>query len=243
MSGKAFHRKNGLQWPLSPIQVFTWVLTLCPLLCQILIALPLHPTDHRVFWTVIFCVYYLLGVSLFVYATLSEHPLPSITASGLTHYCKYCDTYVPNHTKHCRECNKCRFGFDHHCIYINNCVTVSNYTHFFYGILSLTTVAIISIVQAGININRLVVERDATLARFSSFYKLKETNFIVICVLIGITILINLGLLIPLGVLIGFHVYFQFHEVTTFQFIKTKVNSDRRLARLLCPDPETDYRS
>ena len=29
--------------------------------------------------------------------------------------------------KHCRKCNKCVTNFDHHCVYLNNCIGQKNY--------------------------------------------------------------------------------------------------------------------
>ena len=32
---------------------------------------------------------------------------------------------------HCRECNRCTLGFDHHCKWLNNCIGAANYRPFF----------------------------------------------------------------------------------------------------------------
>ena len=31
----------------------------------------------------------------------------------------------------CRQCNRCCEGFDHHCVWLNNCIGRSNYKSFF----------------------------------------------------------------------------------------------------------------
>ena len=48
--------------------------------------------------------------------------------------CKKCNFPKINRSKHCRVCNKCIEKFDHHCIWINNCVGAKNFKSFLYFI-------------------------------------------------------------------------------------------------------------
>ena len=60
--------------------------------------------------------------------------------------CRYCLIIKPERVHHCRKCKKCYRRMDHHCIYVNNCIAISNYKLFinmlFYGVLTTVIVSI-----------------------------------------------------------------------------------------------------
>ena len=43
---------------------------------------------------------------------------------------------VQSGSKHCRSCNRCTEGFDHHCVWLNTCVGKANYRYFFCLLVS-----------------------------------------------------------------------------------------------------------
>ena len=49
-------------------------------------------------------------------------------------FCKKCNLEKINRSKHCIICDKCIEKFDHHCIWINNCVGAKNLKYFYYFI-------------------------------------------------------------------------------------------------------------
>ena len=213
-----FHRSHGLQYPFDSLQIFTWFLISLPIIIFYFFQYPLLNGFERNFLHFLFILFYILGILLFIIATLTNHKTPIVIEVEQTHYCKYCQTNVPLSSKHCRICNKCRYGFDHHCRYINNCVTSENYFYFFYGSLFLMSTSIISHIYLIFGFLKfLKFENDINLI-LKNYYNYEISNLF-IWILFLLSLIINLSIGIPMLILILYHIYFQHRGITTFQYL------------------------
>lgn len=58
-----------------------------------------------------------------------------LNSHGMPRYCALCRVYKPDDAHHCSECERCVYKFDHHCVFINNCVGRNNYKLFLVFLL------------------------------------------------------------------------------------------------------------
>lgn len=117
-------------------------------------------------------------------------------------YCDICRSYVNVSSRHCRACVRCVENFDHHCMWINNCVGGKNYRLFIVMISATFTSMVIYIASVGMLWGE---------GLYSSF--ILEMGFVwgsSIIVIIFILLILNLILL---------HIYLNYLGLTTYQFI------------------------
>lgn len=57
-------------------------------------------------------------------------PITNITLSGGVRFCEKCRVLKPDRAHHCSVCGVCVLKMDHHCPWINNCVSFTNYKFF-----------------------------------------------------------------------------------------------------------------
>ncbi|KAI8526708.1 hypothetical protein RHMOL_Rhmol12G0016600 [Rhododendron molle] len=125
---------------------------------------------------------------------------------------------VRKFSKHCRSCDKCVDGFDHHCRWLNNCVGRKNYLTF----ISLMATSVIWLVtEAGVGIAVLVrcfVNKRSMEAAIvdrlgNGFSRAPFATVVAVCSAV------SLLACVPLGELLFFHVILIRKGITTYEYV------------------------
>jgi len=130
-----------------------------------------------------------------------------IDVNGKDHRIKYCITchlWRPPRSSHCSTCDACVDTFDHHCMWIGNCVGKRNYRYFCLFVFSTWThllfVAACSLSQVVYVILDLRGEHGALNALWRSLIQPPPSN----CIVSGGMVLFCLGVLWMITGLCGF---------------------------------------
>ncbi|XP_046844449.1 palmitoyltransferase ZDHHC12-B-like isoform X2 [Xenia sp. Carnegie-2017] len=70
------------------------------------------------------------------------HSLPKLRRCG------YCNLMQPLRSKHCEDCNRCVYRYDHHCPWLGNCVGERNH-RYFWAFLLFETILIAWSIEIG----------------------------------------------------------------------------------------------
>lgn len=57
-------------------------------------------------------------------------PNVNVNINGTPRYCDKCRCIKPDRAHHCSVCGECVLKMDHHCPWVNNCVSFTNYKYF-----------------------------------------------------------------------------------------------------------------
>lgn len=145
--------------------------------------------------------------------------------------CYTCNIIRPLRTSHCAECDNCTERFDHHCIWIGQCVGKRNYKHFIFFLISLNISAAYQLIIASIilalQVNLMKITSESLLhigedsKQEDILFNLKKNiglaSFELLFLLLFCSLFIT-KLLIQ-------HLYLACHNITFYEFLKKKINT------------------
>ncbi|KAG2498006.1 hypothetical protein HYH03_004264 [Edaphochlamys debaryana] len=138
-------RRHGLQLPLDPHQLASWIIFFALVSGVYAFYVPFVEDAGTKWFLVALYTLLVVGITtLDLYTSYLDPSDPGLTgATDGEFFCGLCQASVARNSKHCRACDRCVEGFDHHCKWLNNCVGTRNYWHFFALISSTNSLLVL----------------------------------------------------------------------------------------------------
>ncbi|GAX77523.1 hypothetical protein CEUSTIGMA_g4967.t1 [Chlamydomonas eustigma] len=220
-------RRHGLQWPLDPHQVTSFVVF--GFLVAGCYAFFLPFLSNTAAQIALGSVYGILVFVVFALAYISSSTDPSDPGlhggSDGEYYCALCTASVSRTSKHCRACDRCVEGFDHHCKWLNNCVGAKNYRPFFMLVIITVTMLL---VQAGWGLylfSRSFYDQTGLSDIVATSYWV-QVNYRGWQAVLALYLLLLAAAIIMLGELFFFHLVLVSKNMTTYDYIIANSNKD-----------------
>ena len=200
-------RKNGFQRPWNIFQILSISLYLGQALIYFLIIYPYLNKTLKIWITIAYSLLVFISITAYILATLIDPTDNFKAGDSQVLYCSICKDNKSMFSKHCARCDRCTYGFDHHCKWLNNCIGTNNYRWFIVLIVSSTLLCILGVVVGCFVFYEFSVEKN--IDPKDTFF----TSFFVLVWFVTGGFLINL---------ICLHVYLKFLNLTTFQYFNLK---------------------
>lgn len=213
-------QRNGFHRPLPIQQILSWVAFLIEIIVYFTLIFPALDKGWRIGITIPYCIIFITYNTCFILAALCKHESAYIAPDSkeMGFNCKWCGKIVNMKSKHCRCCNICRMDFDHHCFFLNNCVTKDNYILFLSGVYSLMISSILSTLLSIYVIMGNEYYDNEIIDKLSDFYGGKFPKALEY-VLLGLFLVMLLGCQVFCTYLIALHALLHRKRISTWDLI------------------------
>jgi len=224
---------NGCYCPFHPLQILSYITFIFYGYVFYFITIIVWKDKSTLIYTfsILYTTLYIIVVTIALIATLTDPSDPTVSyersmktkpriqsGENEDYYllCSLCKTRVLERTKHCGTCNRCVESFDHHCIWLNNCIGRRNYLFF---LLLISFVGVFCLVQLAVNIITLTMinSKGDLLADFynTGTLKIKAISYI----LLSLCTVTQIALMIFVVQLWLLHCWLIRHDLTTYDYV------------------------
>lgn len=229
-------RGNGCDLPLNRVQLLAWAIIAYFIVAHFVVLGPQAP--GKLWWITYLCIGLATAgfVGLMAVCTLVDPGFDGCRPGQgperrqkvfdrrkrdhviMEFECFFCEIQVGPKTKHCSVCNKCVDEFDHHCVWINNCVGKRTYKAFF-AMLVCGLLAVLGILGMAIySIQRHYRHEHVRDEGYDvDGHEVNEAGLLTVAFF---TLLLGLAAAAMIGDLLRFHAGLIFSGKTTYQYWK-----------------------
>lgn len=207
-------RRTAFQKPLHSFQISAFMVKLLAFVCYFACVVPgyaiLYDDGHSAALVelLLFSTAIIVGL-VFLYGSwffISFYDSEDRTHSG--ELCVYCRRKTQVDSKHCKACNKCVLGFDHHCKWLNMCIGTGNYKFFITYMVSAICAMSLGLIATVV----YLAQWWSDLEHHSLYFRIVPF-FLIFLMIIGIP---------PITKLLGFHIMLCINHTTTYAYILEK---------------------
>ncbi|PNH12685.1 hypothetical protein TSOC_000383 [Tetrabaena socialis] len=232
-------RQHGLQSPLDPHQVASWIVFLALTSGVYAFYVP-FVEDAGSRWALV-ALYSVLIVAMFILNMYTSYLDPSDPglkgSSDGEFFCGLCQASVARSSKHCRACDRCVEGFDHHCKWLNNCIGARNYWHFFALISSTCSMLVLQLAWGLWLFIRSFVASTEMRALVAEKYG-RSVVYVGWQVALAVYMALLVTSVVMLGELFFFHIILISKGMSTYDYIISQ-----RDAKLSGPPPPKPFKT
>lgn len=213
--------RNGFTFPLHKQQLLSWLGYFIIIAVYLLVIYPSLTDAEKIGVTIPFLILWFGFNTVFLKASAETHRssiLPEESTQNSLR-CQWCKRKVQLGSKHCRSCNLCRLDFDHHCFFLNNCVTSDNYGYFFSGIVMLYIECLLCTFMSIYVMMAITLDNNSSIILAEEYYRSTVPKWVWYLIL-GLFLFMLLGIEVFLTYLLGLHTVLIQKNISTFDVIQ-----------------------